>query len=45
VATTPPKEPETHQPAPPEPPKVEPYLNIFYVEGNTLRRFDPDRRA
>jgi hypothetical protein len=33
-------------PAPPQqPPKVEPYEKIFYLEGDALRKADPDRRV
>ncbi len=31
-------------PAPPEqPPEVEPYLGVFHLEGNVLRKLDPPR--
>jgi hypothetical protein len=43
-----PDQPTKPDPAPPpreQPPKVEPYVGIFYLEGDALRKADPDRRV
>jgi hypothetical protein len=40
-----PTKPDPSPPAPEQPPKVEPYVGIFYLEGDVLRKQDPDRRV